>query len=92
MSETEAMSIMTTRLIRECECCLKLGIKPSLFRRDFVARRDAPSRLIPGLSIERLRPVPVGERIKTYAEDEVDAVVQALIALRDVKPAEQHAA
>jgi hypothetical protein len=94
MSRTRSDQDMTTaqildrerrrqkRLLREKAIYGRDGRLPvgrTKFRKDFVLR-DASEPFIPGTSIPRLRPVTLGTRCVAFDEQEVDAVIEALIA------------
>jgi hypothetical protein len=48
---------------------------------------DPAAPFLPGTTIPRLRPVPLGERNVGYLEHEIDDLIDALAAQRDAKPA-----
>jgi hypothetical protein len=78
---------MPKRILREVAAAERLGIKRSLFRRDFtVLNPHADSDFVPGTRqqpIKRLKPVPIGGRIHGFLESEIDALIDALVAERD---------
>jgi hypothetical protein len=70
------------KIERETEACLRLACKRSKFRAHYVLRSpDDP--YIPGTTIKRLKPVPLGERGHGFLSTEVDVVIDAVVALRD---------
>jgi predicted DNA-binding transcriptional regulator AlpA len=74
---------MAKRLLRRKATWERLGIGRSKFDEGFVVRNG--QRFIPGTSIPRLRPVPLGGRAVAFDEDEVDALIEALRAFRDAQ-------
>ncbi|MDR6306242.1 putative ATP-dependent Lon-type protease [Nitrobacter vulgaris] len=55
----------------------KLPVGRTKFNDDYVYR-EGGAEFIPGTSIPRLRPVRLGPRAIAFAEDEVEAVIEAL--------------
>lgn len=66
---------MGRRLVRMSEGPKRLGIGKTKFREDYI-------------DTERLRLVPLGERAVRLVEDELDAVVDEVIAARDARVTE----
>jgi hypothetical protein len=64
---------------------LRLGVSHTRFDEEFTLRNEADPNL-PNTTIPRLRPVPLGERSRGFFSDEIDALIQALRALRDATP------
>jgi hypothetical protein len=68
------------RLLRRCAVCGpqgKLPVGRTKFNDDFVYHEGGPE-FIPGTRIPRLRAVRLGPRAIAFAEDEVEAVIEAL--------------
>jgi predicted DNA-binding transcriptional regulator AlpA len=86
MACVKVVSEMTPkRIIREREGYERLGCGRTKFRRDYVVR-DASKPNVPGTEIKRLKPIPLGERNIGFLEAELEALIDALVALRDAKP------
>jgi hypothetical protein len=63
----------------------KIPVGHSKAYEDYIARPGRESN-IPGTNIPKLRLIPLGPRAVGGREDEVDAIVDALSALRDTTP------
>jgi hypothetical protein len=60
----------------------KTGIGKTKFRDDYMYH-EGGDEFIPGTRVRRLKPIPLGERAIGFAEDEVDALIEALRSARD---------
>jgi hypothetical protein len=60
----------------------RLGVKTTHFSENFVLRNE-DDPFLPGTTIPRLRPVPLGIRAIGFLSDEIDALIKALRQLRD---------
>ena len=74
------------KLLRPKQMWAKLGCGKTKFDEDCRHRRD-DDPFVPGTTIKRLKPVPLGERNIAYVEHEGDELIDALAKLRDSAPA-----
>lgn len=63
----------------------KLDIGRTKFHEDYVHHAGGPAN-VPGTDIPRLHPIPLGPRSIAFAEDEIDAFIEALRAHRNAHP------
>jgi hypothetical protein len=63
----------------------RIPVSRSKFYEDFVLK-DSTDPCIPGTTILRVRPVPLGGKCTGFVEHELDAVNAALVKARDVAP------
>jgi predicted DNA-binding transcriptional regulator AlpA len=70
------------RILREGEAYARLGIKRSHFRGNFVLN-NAADPYLRGTQIPRLKPVPLSTRARGFLESELEALIDALVGLRD---------
>jgi hypothetical protein len=79
---------MTVRILRGNQAYGPTGRLPlgrSKFYQDIVLR-DKADPFIPGTQVPRIRIVKLAGTASGFVEDEVDAVAEALVALRDATP------
>jgi hypothetical protein len=84
-AEAIRSTMMNKRLVRRKECINRLGVGPTKFHSDIVARAGA-SEHIPGTDIPRLHMVHLGPRTSAAIEDELENVIESLRAARGTKP------
>jgi hypothetical protein len=60
----------------------KVGVGKSNFYKNYVFKEGGPAH-VPGTHIPRLKPIILGPRARGFIDDEADALVEALRALRD---------
>jgi predicted DNA-binding transcriptional regulator AlpA len=73
---------MTTGIERKDAAQQRLGVKRSFFWANYVHHSEDDPYL-PGTTIPRLKPVQLGLRAIGFFTDEIDALLEALRALRD---------
>lgn len=76
---------MPRKILRPPEARARVARGRTAFE-DNYRLHDAADPFIPGTRIPRLKPVAIGPRNIGYLEDEVDAVIDALAAMRDSRP------
>jgi hypothetical protein len=70
------------RIVREKEACDRLACRRTKYREHY--RFNDPTKpFVPGTQIARLKPIPLGPRNIGFLESEIDALIDALAALRD---------
>jgi predicted DNA-binding transcriptional regulator AlpA len=74
-------------ILRKGAAAQKLGVSRSVFDEHYVERKGCDP-IVPGTrKVPRLRRVKLGARAIGFFDDELDALVEALRAERDAKPA-----
>jgi hypothetical protein len=69
----------------------RLPICKSLFFKNYVYHVGGPE-FVPGTKVRRLRPVPLGEKISAFFDDEIDAMIEGLRAEQEAAQLEALAA
>lgn len=71
-------------MLRPKAAWTQIGVGRTKFKDDIIAQPGG-DEFIPGTRIARLRPVKLGHRSTAFPSDEVEALIEALKADRDVK-------
>jgi predicted DNA-binding transcriptional regulator AlpA len=77
------MAMKPKRIARRKEACARLGCGKTKFDEDY-EYHDPADPCVPGTEIPRLKPIHLGPRNVGFLDAEIDELIDALAALRDL--------